>query len=106
MVTKVDIPVGITLSTNVEYRKDRPKPFKARVRRVNAASGERESISESFLTNDEAAKWIIDIEAKADAGIAPSTAVMTLIEIEYGESVVDLAMRGLEPKSLETYVGG
>lgn len=104
MVRPVEIPVGITLSTNVEYRKDRPKPFKARVRWVNAGSESRESISESFLTNDEAAKWIIDIEAKANAGIAPSTAVMTLAE--YGELVMHLAMRGLEPKTLECYMAG
>jgi integrase len=104
MVRPVEIPVGITLSTNVEYRNDRPKPFKARIRWVNAISGTRESISESFLTNDEAAKWILDIEAKANAGIAPSTAVMTLEE--YGVSVMDLAMRGLEPKTLEPYMAG
>jgi hypothetical protein len=87
MVKPVEIPVGITLSTNAEYRNDRPKPFKVRIRRANAASSTRESISESFLTNHEATKWIIDIEAKANAAM-------------------DLAMRGLEPKTLEPYMAG
>lgn len=104
MVRPINIPVGITVSADVEYRKDRPKPFKARIRWVNSASGSRESVSENFVTKDEAAEWIREIEGKANAGIAPSTMVMTLAE--YGESVMKLAMRGLETKTLETYTTG
>lgn len=104
MVRPISIPIGITISGDIEFRERRPKPFKARIRWVNAGDDTRNSISESFVTEDEAKKWIEAIEAKANAGISPSTMVMTLAE--YGESVMDLAMRGLEGKTLEGYMTG
>jgi integrase len=104
MVRPISIPIGISVSTNIEVRNDRTKAFKARIRWTDAATSKRESISESFLTNDEAAKWIRDIEGKANVGISPATAVMTLEE--YGNHIMELALRGLEGKTREAYLAG
>lgn len=104
MVRQIDAPVGLSLSTNVEFRGDRRKPFKARARWVDPTSGKRQSTSESFADKDDALQWIDEIIALAEAGVPPATAELTLSE--YGDSVMKLAMRGLDPKTLDPYMAG
>jgi integrase len=57
-----------------------------------------------FPTRDEAAEWIAYLERKATQGVDPKTATATLAE--YGKANWDLAMRGLEPKTLDLYDAG
>jgi integrase len=55
-------------------------------------------------TTEAAEQWIDRVERLAGRGITPEIAESTLAE--YGESVMDLAMRGLEPKTLSPYMCG
>ncbi|OZM75373.1 site-specific integrase [Pseudonocardia sp. MH-G8] len=97
-------PVGVALNGDVEYRAGRPKPFKARVRWSDPATGKRPSRSESFDSREAADGWIDELQRLARAGVHPETATMSLAE--YGESVMHLATRRLEPKTLDPYMAG
>jgi integrase len=97
-------PVGIILKGDVTYRPDRPTPYRARVRWTNPVSKKRPSRCESFDNEDAANSWIDRMKSLAQAGIHPETATMTLAA--YGDSVTHLAMRGLEPKTLDPYLAG
>lgn len=104
MARQIEAPVGLSLSTDVEFRGDRRKPFKARARWVDPVSRKRQSMSESFIDKDDAVQWVDEIIALAEAGVSPATAELTLSE--YGDSVMRLAMRGLDPKTLDPYMAG
>jgi hypothetical protein len=97
-------PVGITLSSDVEVRDGRPKPYKARVRWVDPSSRRRLSKSESFATVVEAQAGIDTLTRAARGGVDPTAATMRVAE--YGDAVMTLATRGLEPKSLDPYMAG
>ena len=97
-------PVGVALNGDVEYRPGRPKPFKACVRWSDPATGKRPSRSESFDSREAADDWIEELQRLARAGVRPETATMSLAD--YGESVMHLATRGLEPKTLDPYMAG
>jgi integrase len=97
-------PVGVSLSADVEYRADRPEPYRARVRWIDASSKRRRSKSLACHTEHDALEWIEAIRRMALAGVDPDTATMTLAD--YGESVMPLALRGLEGKTLEPYLAG
>ncbi|GAA4992360.1 site-specific integrase [Yinghuangia aomiensis] len=56
------------------------------------------------MTLGEAEAWIARMEKSAARGVTPETATMSLAE--YGDSVWDLAMRGLEAKTLVPYSAG
>jgi integrase len=101
---KSDLPLGAKLSEDIEYRPNRAKPYKARVRWIDPATGGRPSKSESFATEVAAQSWIDTLQRLAGQGVSPLAATMTLAQ--YGESVMDLATRGLEPKTLDPYVAG
>ena len=101
---KPDLPLGAKLSADIEHRPDRPKPYRARVRWIDPATGGRPSKSEAFATESAAQGWIDTLQRLANDGVTPVTATMTLAE--YGESVMDLATRGLEPKTLDPYRAG
>jgi integrase len=104
MAGEIILPVGVDLRSNVEYRPDRPKPYKARVRWTVPGTKNRESTSESFETEDEATAWIGRMQRAAAQGIDPKTATMTLAE--YGETNMTLALRGLEDKTTDPYLAG
>jgi hypothetical protein len=102
--TSANLPLGVSISADVEYRPDRPKSYRARVRWVDPATKKRSSKSEAFETEAGALNWINNIRELAAGGISPTTATMTLAE--YGDSVMSIAMRGLEPKTLDPYLAG
>jgi integrase len=100
----IALPIGISLSTDIEYRPGRARPYKARVRWVDPVTKKRPSKSESFLEEDEARTWIERLEREAEKGIDPRTATVSLVE--YGEANMPLIMRGLEKKTMDPYMAG
>ncbi|MFG2824913.1 tyrosine-type recombinase/integrase [Kitasatospora sp. NPDC048365] len=101
---ELSLPLGIKLSDDIEYRPDRASPYRARVRWTVPGTKARPSRSESFEAEDEATAWIDRMKKAASRGVSPSTAAMTLAE--YGNANWELAMRGLEPKTLDPYRAG
>ena len=97
-------PVGVPLSADVEHRADRPEPYRARVRWIDPATKRRKSKSQACASEQAALEWIAGIRRVAEAGIDPETATMTLAV--YGDSVMPLALRGLEGKTLDPYLAG
>ncbi|SES40287.1 site-specific integrase [Actinokineospora terrae] len=105
MVERIDLPVGIELWCDIECRPGATGDgYRARVRWRDPQTGKRPSKSETFKTLPEAEAWIDRLKAKAAIGVSPVTLTSTL-EV-YGESVMDLAMRGLERKTLDPYMSG
>ena len=100
------IPIGIELASDVEYRPDRPEDsrYRARVRWTNPGSEGRKSLSSAQPTPEAADDWIAKMKRAASQGITPHTFDMTLAE--YGQSVWDLSMRGLEENSVALYEQG
>ncbi|MEU1819900.1 site-specific integrase [Streptomyces roseifaciens] len=97
-------PIGVKLSVDVEYREGFPNPHRARVRWFDPESGQRLSRSRMLPTDDEAQSWVDRMERIAQRGVSPAVATMSLAE--YGELEWDLAMRGLEPKTMDPYGAG
>ncbi|MEU3447551.1 site-specific integrase [Streptomyces thermolilacinus] len=98
------VPTGVRLSTDVEYRPDRANPYRARVRWFDPTIKRRKSLSEGKDSEEEAQAWIQTIVEAAEAGLAPSVATMKLAE--YGETNMELALRGLELKTRDPYLSG
>ncbi|GAA3148193.1 site-specific integrase [Nonomuraea salmonea] len=98
------LPVGITLASDVEHRPDRRMPYRARVRWIDPVSKRRLSKSESVATPEAAAAWIEAMEKAARGGVDPLAATSALSE--YGDRVMELAVRGLEAKTLDPYLAG
>ena len=97
-------PLAVSLSADIEYQSDRPEPYRARVRWIDPATKRRKSKSHGCSLEQAALDWIDAIRRVAQAGIDPETASMTLAT--YGESVMALALRGLEGKTLDPYLAG
>jgi integrase len=97
-------PVGVSLSADIEHRPDRPEPYRARVRWIDPATKRRKSKSQACSSEQAALQWIEAIRRVAQAGIDPETASMTLAT--YGDSIMPLALRGLERKTLDPYLAG
>ncbi|MET7906297.1 site-specific integrase [Streptomyces sp. NPDC005355] len=97
-------PMGVKLSVDVEYRADFPNPHRARVRWFDPQSKKRLSRSEMLPTEEAAQAWVTRMKRAASRGVTPATATMSLAE--YGESSWDLAMRGLEAKTMDPYGSG
>ncbi|GAA2230462.1 hypothetical protein GCM10010232_15980 [Streptomyces amakusaensis] len=93
-------PLGVRAAGDIGYRPDRASPYRARVRWFEPVSRRRRSLSEGKETHDEAEDWIAGILKAAEAGIAPNVATMPLAE--YSTATMDLALRGPEPKTLDT----
>ncbi|MFJ2901128.1 tyrosine recombinase XerC [Streptomyces sp. NPDC087212] len=104
MAEKTIVPVGVKLSTDIEHRPDRSNPYRARVRWFDPATKRRLSLSEGKSDEDEAREWLQTIIEAAQAGLSPSLATMKLAE--YGDTNMDLALRGLELKTLDPYLAG
>lgn len=97
-------PIGVSISSDVEYLPDRPRPFRARVRWTDPTTRKRRSLSESCSTEEQAAVWIDGMKRAASGGIDPIAATMTLAE--YGDANMTLALRGLEDKTRDPYLAG
>lgn len=104
MSDQVNLPVGVRIRPDIEYRPDRAKPYKARVRWVDPTTKRRLSTSESFETEDEAKDWVARMERAAAQGLDPHTATMSLAD--YGDANMELALRGLETKTTDPYMAG
>ena len=104
--TPLIVPMAIALATDIEHRPDRRPDFRyrARVRWWDPGGGGRRSLSSSTATEEEARGWIARIEKAARRGVVPTKANLTLAE--YGRENWALAMRGLEPKTLDPYRAG
>ncbi|MEU3750149.1 MULTISPECIES: tyrosine-type recombinase/integrase [Streptomyces] len=98
------VPVGVRLSTDVEYRPNRANPYRARVRWFDPTTKRRKSVSEGKDSEEEAQAWIQTIIEAAEAGLAPSVATMKLAD--YGDANMELALRGLELKTRDPYLSG
>jgi integrase len=98
------LPIGVSLSADVEYREGRSEPYRARVRWVDPATRRRKSKSESVRTPEAAQAWIDSMVHVARGGVDPMAATMTLAS--YGGAVMPLALRGLEAKTLDPYLAG
>lgn len=97
-------PIGVSLSADVEHLPDRPSPFRARVRWTDPETGKRRSLSESCLTEEQAAAWIDRMKRAASAGVDPLAMNMSLAE--YGDANMHLALRGIETKTTDPYLAG
>ncbi|WP_228989370.1 site-specific integrase [Streptomyces sp. DH8] len=104
MAEKATVPVGVRLTTDIEYRPDRLNPYRARVRWFDPVTKRRLSLSEGKADEDEAQEWLQSIIEAAEAELSPSLATMKLAE--YGNANMDLALRGLELKTLDPYLAG
>lgn len=51
-------PLGVSLSPDIEYRPDRPHPYRARVRWVDPVTRRRKSRSEAADSSEAAEAWI------------------------------------------------
>jgi integrase len=98
------VPMGVKLSTDIEYRSGNPNPHRARVRWIDPQTKRRLSRSEMLPTHDAAEAWIDRLKKAAARGVTPATATTTLAE--YGTDEWDLAMRGLEAKTMDPYRAG
>ncbi|MGC4891189.1 tyrosine-type recombinase/integrase [Micromonospora sp. DT227] len=104
MATAQQPPIGVRLASDVEHRPGRQRPYRARVRWVDPATGRRLSKSTSVATPEAAQEWIGAMVSAAQGGVDPLAATKRLSE--YGESVMTLALRGLERKTLDPYLAG
>jgi hypothetical protein len=102
--TRPGPPLGLSLQGDIEYRPDRPLSYRARVRWTNPATKARHSKSEAFAGRTQAEAWVEEMQRLARGGVDPYSATMTLAQ--YGDSIMPLAMRGLEPKTLDPYLSG
>ncbi|MFJ4681311.1 hypothetical protein [Kitasatospora sp. NPDC088783] len=100
---QTDAPVGVKLRTDIEYRTGNPSPYRARVRWTDPATNTHLSRSTMFPTEEEAKNWLNRVVKAAELGVDVDRAVIALGE--YGDSVMDLAMRGLELKPRTGSVG-
>lgn len=98
------VPMGVKLSTDIEYRPGNPNPHRARVRWFDPQTKKRLSRSEMLPTNEAAEQWLVRLKKAASRGVTPTIATMTLTE--YGTEEWDLAMRGLEAKTMDPYRAG
>lgn len=97
-------PVGVPVACDIEVREDRRKAYRARARWVDPGTGRRISRSCAAETVELAQAWLDEIQRAARSGIDPRAATMRLAD--YGASVLTLATRGLERKTLDPYLAG
>ncbi len=106
MTAPIQVPIGIKLSTDIEVleRARSGNPFRARTRWTNPSTRNRDTKSETFPTRDQAEDWLARMSVLAARGITPIDASVTLEE--YGKKNIELALNGLEDKTLSPYMCG
>jgi integrase len=98
-------PQALEITSYIEARHgSRGSRHRARLRWSDPATGKRTSLSETFDTEKEAATWVDRLVAAARRGLDPRRADESLAD--YGDSVLDLALRGLEQKTTVPYLSG
>ncbi|RDH76595.1 site-specific integrase [Mycolicibacterium moriokaense] len=102
MTAKIPLPLGISLSSDIEERSC--GTYRARVRWIEPATRRRLSKSETFATREAAEDWVNRMRQAAGRGIEPNTATTTLLD--YGAANMKLALRGLESKTTDPYLAG
>ena len=71
MADKLVVPLGISLSSDVEVRADRATPFRARVQWIDPVTKKRCPKSEAFDTRDAAVDWVTRMERAAGTRSRP-----------------------------------
>lgn len=74
MVDGLDLPLGISLSADIEPRKGAVEAHRARVRWFDPVTKRRFSKSETFATRADAEDWLRRARQLAGRGIDPNTA--------------------------------
>jgi hypothetical protein len=64
-------PLAVSLSADIEYRADRPEPYRARVRWIEPATKRRKSKSQACSSEQAALDWIEAIRRVARPGSTP-----------------------------------
>jgi integrase len=107
MADKVELPIGLSLAFDVEFRPGAIEgggSYRARVRWRDPETRKRLSKSDTFKEEDDALAWLNEFRVLAESGVDPGTATRSLVE--YGNAVMDLALRGLEAKTTDPYKAG
>jgi integrase len=104
MSDKINLPVAISLSSDIEVRDGLADAYRARVRWTDPHTKKRKSISETFATRGEAEEWIGTAQGAAGRGVDPHVAAMTVAE--YGTANMQLALRGIARKTTDPYLAG
>jgi hypothetical protein len=98
------LPVGVKLHSDIERRPGADgDSYRARVRWYDPTTRKRRSKSETFSDDDAAQGWIDNLRRAAAGGVDPERFTQTLHE--YGDSVMRLALRGLEAKTTGSLPG-
>jgi len=71
-------PLAVSLSADIEYRPDRPEPYRARVRWIDPATKHQKPKPHARSSQQAALDWIEVIRRVAQARIDPETASMSL----------------------------
>jgi integrase len=100
----INLPVAISLSSDIEVRDGLADAYRARVRWTDPHTKKRKSISETFATRGEAEEWIGTAQGAAGRGVDPHVAAMTVAE--YGTANMKLALRGIARKTTDPYLAG
>jgi integrase len=105
MTRSAELPVGVKLHSDIERRPGVDgDSYRARVRWYDPTTRKRRSKSETFSDDDAAQAWIDNLRRAAAGGVDPERFTQTLHE--YGDSVMSLALRGLEAKTTDPYLAG
>lgn len=104
MSDMINLPVAISLSSDIEVRDGLADAYRARVRWTDPHTKKRKSISETFATRGEAEEWIGTAQGAAGRGVDPHVAAMTVAE--YGTANMKLALRGIARKTTDPYLAG
>jgi hypothetical protein len=101
--------MGSTCRSAFQYRRissraKEPSKRTGQGRWLDPVSKKRLSKSKTFPTRDAAEAWISHVRQSAGRGIDPNIATTTLLD--YGETNMKLALRGLEGKTSDPYLAG
>ena len=112
------------LGADIQYRRDRPTPYRSRQRWPDSATGARVSVSHSQGSAEQAYAWTALLVEAAQGGLDPRLVTRWLTMLtettcgaldpapagaslaEYGDANMELILRGLQPKSHSVYLEG
>ncbi|RDI59615.1 tyrosine-type recombinase/integrase [Nocardia pseudobrasiliensis] len=114
MTTALDIPVGLKVTFDIEElpRGRSGNPFRARARWTHPQTKKRDSKSVTFESRPLAEDWIERMSRLAGRGIDPLRGNFTLLgyaestALDTEKSTLELALRGLDAKTLDPYLSG
>ncbi len=112
------------LGADIQCRRDRPTPYRSRLRWPDSATGARVSVSHSQGSAEQAYAWTALLVEAAQGGLDPRLVTRWLTMLtettcgaldpalagaslaEYGDANMELILRGLQPKSHSVYLEG